>query len=88
MSKINLDEARAFIANADKEARELELKKVRLEQQKEFTEKSLEENRKKMEALGCTPETIGSVIDTKSVEALALRQKIETILQGAKGGVQ
>lgn len=83
MGNINLDEARAFISGVDQKIRNLELEKVKLEQQKEYTQKSLEENVKKMEEYGCTPETIDSEIEKLSQTALALRGKIETILDGA-----
>lgn len=77
---IDIEEAKTFIKNADKQSRDLELEKAKLEQQKEFAEKGKETNVKKMEKFGCTPETIESIKTDKESKAKELRTKIEGIL--------
>jgi DNA-binding transcriptional MerR regulator len=77
---IDLDEAKKFMNDMDKQSRELELEKAKLEQRKEIVEKNIEENKTKMEKHGCTPETIKDVIDEKTGKAQALRTKMEGIL--------
>jgi hypothetical protein len=78
---IDLDEARSFIESTDKQSRELELEKAKLEQRKEIVEKNIKDNVDKMEKHGCTPETIKGIIDDKTDKATALRTKMEGILK-------
>jgi len=78
---MDLDEAKKFLDDADKQSRELELEKAKLEQRKEIVEKNIRENIKDMKKHGCTPETIKSVIDEKTDRATALRTKMEAILK-------
>ncbi len=78
---IDLDEARQFIDNTDKQSRELELEKAKLEQRKEIVEKNIKDNVDKMEKHDCTPDTIKSIIDEKTEKAQTLRTKMEGILK-------
>ena len=82
---MNLEEAKRFIKDADNKARELELTKARLEQQKEFAEKNLENNRLEMEKFNCTPETIANIIKVKEEKAQEIRNKIESIFNKTDG---
>lgn len=77
---MDLDEARKFLDDADKQSRDLELEKAKLEQRKEIVEKNIKTNVEKMEKHNCTPDTIKSVIDSKIDRASKLRTKMESIL--------
>lgn len=78
---IDLSEARKFIDDADKQSREFELEKAKLEQRKETVEENIKNNIKEMKKHGCTPDTIKSIIDEKTERANALRTKMEGILK-------
>lgn len=84
---MNLEDAKRFIAEAEAKARELELTKARLEQQKEFAEKNLENNRLEMERFGCTPDTIADIIKEKEGKIKELREKIEGIFNKSTGEI-
>lgn len=85
---IDLNEARDFIAKAEQKSRELEVEKAKLEQKKEYSEKSLKENEEAMKELGCTPETIDEEIEKLSTSTAALRVKLEEKLAGvSEGGI-
>lgn len=69
-----------YIEEIDKKVRNLELEKVKLEQQKIYTEKAIDETLAKMQELGFTPDTIDDGISTMESNILALKTKINTIL--------
>lgn len=83
---IDLNDARDFIKKVEERSRSLEVEKAKLEQQKEYTEKSLKENTKKMAELGCTPDNIDDEIKKLSSSAVTLRSRLETKLSGADKG--
>jgi chromosome segregation ATPase len=85
---INIQEAKQFLNNVDTQTRNLEMEKVKLEQQQEYATKALADNETKIKELGCTPETLPTEIETMSTSATALRTKIESILEGNNGNVQ
>lgn len=84
---MNLEDAKRFITEAEAKARELELTKARLEQQKEFAEKNLENNRLEMERFNCTPDTIADIIKEKEGKIKELREKIEGIFNKSTGEI-
>lgn len=77
---ININQEKAYIQSIDKKVRDLEMEKVRLEQQKEYTQKSIDENLAKMQELGFTPDTIDAGIEQLSSSITTLKGKIESIL--------
>lgn len=80
---LDLQEAKRFISGVDTKTRELELEKVKLEQQQEYAQEALTNNEAKIKELGCTPETLPTEIETMSASAQTLRTKIESILDGS-----
>lgn len=83
---MDLNEARKFIADSEQKSRELEVEKAKLEQKKEYTEKSLAENTEEMAKLGCTPENIDAEIEKLSAATSVLRAKLEEKLAGVSEG--
>lgn len=77
---MNLQAEKKYIQDVEKRVRELELEKVKLEQQREYAEKSINDNLKKMEELGFTPETIDEGIEKLYNNIESLKSKINTIL--------
>lgn len=83
---MNLNEARDFIAKVEQKSRELEVEKAKLEQKKEYSEKSLAENEEAMKEYGCTPDTIEDEIKKLDAASAALRSKLEEKLAGVSEG--
>lgn len=81
---ININQEKAYIQNIDNRVRSLEMEKVRLEQQKEYTQKSIDENMLKMQELGFSPETIDAGIEQLSSSITTLKGKIESILNNVE----
>lgn len=69
-----------YIEEIDKKVRNLELEKVKLEQQKLYTEKAIDETLTKMEELGYTPDTINDGIKEMESNITKLKSKINSIL--------
>lgn len=69
-----------YIEDIDKKIRNLELEKVKLEQQKLYTENAINETLNKMKELGHTPETIDSGIKEMEGNITKLKTKINSIL--------
>lgn len=80
---LDLQEAKRFISGVDSKTRELELEKVKLEQQQEYAQKALSDNEAKIKELGCTPETLPTEMESMSASAQKIRTKIEAILDGS-----
>lgn len=78
---VNIQQERAFISDIEKKVRNLELEKAKLEQQKEFAAKTLEENKAKIAELGYTPENIGEGINKISTTIEALKAKINSVFE-------
>ena len=69
-----------YIEEIDAKVRELELEKVRLEQQKIYAETAITETLNKMKELGYTPDTIGEGISKMESDIKTLKSKINSIL--------
>ena len=64
-----------YIEEIDAKVRELELEKVRLEQQKIYAETAIAETLNKMKELGYTPDTIGEGISKMESDIKTLKSK-------------
>lgn len=78
---MNIDLEKKYIQDIEKKVRNLEIEKVKLEQQKEYTEKAIQESLNKMKELGYTPETIGQGIQKLENNIAKLKSKINSILK-------
>lgn len=81
---MNIKEARKFINDSNEKVRNLELKKAKTEERKKMNDAAIEECKKKMKAMGCTPETIQSVIDERISKAETIKNKIDQVLNGVE----
>lgn len=77
---MNLQAEKEYIQNVEKQIRDLELEEVKLNQQKEYAEKAIEDNLKKITDLGFTPETIEQGIESLSSNIAELKSKINSVL--------
>lgn len=81
---IDLKEAKRFIADSNEKIRKLELDKAKTEERKKINDAAIEDCTAKMKALGCTPDTIQSIIDEKSLKAETIKNKIDKVLNGVE----
>lgn len=77
---IDIAKEREFIQEVDRKSRELELEKVKLEQNKKIIEEQLKQVVDKMEQLGCTPDTIDEKISEYETKIVSLKAKMQSIL--------
>ena len=77
---MNIQLEKKYIQEIENKVRALELEKVKLEQQKEYAEKAINDNLAKMQELGFTPDTIDAGIGTLSNSITVLKCKIDEIL--------
>lgn len=78
---INIAEEKKFIQEVDRKTREMELEKAKLEQNKAIVEDQLRQVKEKMNQMGCTPETVSSKIQEHSDKIVALKAKMQSILE-------
>ena len=81
---LDLKEAKKFIAESNEKIRKLELDKAKTEERKKINDAATEDCKAKMKALGCTPDTIQSIIDEKSSKAETIKAKVEQVLNGVE----
>lgn len=82
--KLDLQAEKKYIQDIEANVRKLELEKVKLEQQKEYAQKAINESLNKMNELGFTPETIDDGIEKCHETITVLKSKINKLL-GIKG---
>ena len=79
---MDIKEARKFINDSNEKVRKLELQKAKTEERKKINDAALAECIEKMKSMGCTPETIQSIIDDKTSKAETIKNKIDQVLNG------
>lgn len=78
--KLDLQAEKKYIQGIEASIRNLELEKVKLEQQKEYAQNAIDESLKKMQELGFTPDTIDEGIDKCYETITVLKSKINKLL--------
>lgn len=78
--KLDLQAEKKYIQGIEANIRNLELEKVKLEQQKEYAQNAIDESLKKMQELGFTPDTIDEGIDKCYETITILKSKINKLL--------
>ena len=81
---MNLEEAKKYVEDTNKKIRQLELDKAKTEERKKLNDAALENCINKMKEAGCTPETIQSVIDSKTQQLNVIKTKIDAVLSGVE----
>lgn len=78
--KLDLQAEKKYITSVEANVRNLELEKVKLDQQKEYAQNAINESLSKMEELGFTPETIDDGIEKVYGTIVTLKSKINKLL--------
>lgn len=80
IKNLDLQSEKKYIQDIEANVRNLELEKVKLEQQREFAQKAMDESLKKMNELGFSPDTIDDGIDKCYDTITTLKSKINKLL--------
>lgn len=81
---MDLQKEREFLNKVNEKMRQLELDKAKTEERKKLNDAAVKECENKMQELGCTPDTIQGIIDTKTAKAEEIKAKINAVLGGVE----